>query len=310
MKSIYMIVFLFHILTSLTLAEEITGSEYGNRSCSDETVLKSLPSDKLVPVEFVNQGNEPVTIYWLNSDGHRVWYYNLAAQSSYTQNAYVANPWVITDSNNNCLGIYVVESEGATQKVVIKQSSQTVSNAAPVVEEMTGFENGNRACSDETVLKSLRADKAVPVEFINQGSEPVTIYWLNYDGERVRYYTLAAKNSYYQNTFVTQPWLIVDGNNNCLGIYVVESEGATQKVIIKQSSQSVSNAAPLASFTTSPGTGTAPLAVNLNASGSTDSDGSISSYAWSSSDGQKAIGKTANLTFTKAMSALAVGKYH
>jgi len=58
-----------------------------------------------------------------------------------------------------------------------------------------------------------------------------------------------------------------------------------------------SNKPPKASFTTSPRQGNAPFTVSLNASTSFDPDGSITSYQWSSSDGQTANGKNSQLTF-------------
>jgi PKD repeat protein len=57
---------------------------------------------------------------------------------------------------------------------------------------------------------------------------------------------------------------------------------------------------PVASFTTSTHSGAAPLTIVLNGSGSTDSDGTITSYSWSSSDGQSATGSTASLQLTAA----------
>ncbi len=58
-----------------------------------------------------------------------------------------------------------------------------------------------------------------------------------------------------------------------------------------------SNQPPKASFTTSPRQGNVPFTVSLNASLSFDPDGSITSYQWSSSDGQTANGKNSQLTF-------------
>ncbi len=57
------------------------------------------------------------------------------------------------------------------------------------------------------------------------------------------------------------------------------------------------NQPPLAMFTTSAVQG-APLTINLNATDSSDADGSISNYNWLSSAGQTANGKTASLNFT------------
>ncbi|MEQ1635283.1 MAG: PKD domain-containing protein [Methylococcales bacterium] len=56
--------------------------------------------------------------------------------------------------------------------------------------------------------------------------------------------------------------------------------------------------APVASYTANPSQGNTPLTVSLDASGSSDSGGTIVSYAWSSSDGQIASGKQANMTFS------------
>ncbi|MCP4697241.1 MAG: PKD domain-containing protein, partial [Gammaproteobacteria bacterium] len=58
------------------------------------------------------------------------------------------------------------------------------------------------------------------------------------------------------------------------------------------------NASPTAAFSVSPESGEAPLTVALDASASSDSDGTIVSYTWSSApDGQTAAGTTASLTF-------------
>ena len=60
------------------------------------------------------------------------------------------------------------------------------------------------------------------------------------------------------------------------------------------------NKPPIAKFTVTPSSGNAPLTVSLDASASSDPDGSISSYNWSSSDGQTATGVTASMIFNNA----------
>jgi len=59
-----------------------------------------------------------------------------------------------------------------------------------------------------------------------------------------------------------------------------------------------SNQSPIASFTANPTSGLAPLQVSLNASNSSDSDGSIVSYAWDFKDGDTGNGETINHTFS------------
>lgn len=58
------------------------------------------------------------------------------------------------------------------------------------------------------------------------------------------------------------------------------------------------NQKPVAQFTATPTLGFAPLAVNFDASKSTDPDGVITQYAWDFGDGSTANGKTTSHTYT------------
>ncbi|PKP58965.1 hypothetical protein CVT91_07550 [Candidatus Atribacteria bacterium HGW-Atribacteria-1] len=58
------------------------------------------------------------------------------------------------------------------------------------------------------------------------------------------------------------------------------------------------NQSPNASFTADPTSGVAPLEVSFNGSNSSDSDGSITSYAWDFKDGDTGTGETVNHTFS------------
>lgn len=62
----------------------------------------------------------------------------------------------------------------------------------------------------------------------------------------------------------------------------------------------VPNAAPTAVIAATPVSGTAPLVVSFNGSGSTDSDGSIVSYSWNFGDGTTAAGVAVNKTYSAA----------
>ena len=70
--------------------------------------------------------------------------------------------------------------------------------------------------------------------------------------------------------------------------------------VVVHAGSSSENQAPNASFTASPSSGTAPLAVTFNASSSSDADGSIASYTWLFGDGATAAGVTAHHTYTSA----------
>jgi parallel beta-helix repeat protein len=56
---------------------------------------------------------------------------------------------------------------------------------------------------------------------------------------------------------------------------------------------------PVASFVASPTAGRAPLAVNFDASASSDPDGTIASYSWSFGDGTSGTGKIVSHTYTR-----------
>ena len=60
---------------------------------------------------------------------------------------------------------------------------------------------------------------------------------------------------------------------------------------------STANVDPVASFTATPASGTAPLSVNLNASSSSDSDGNIVSYSWNYGNGNSGTGVTSSVTY-------------
>ena len=60
------------------------------------------------------------------------------------------------------------------------------------------------------------------------------------------------------------------------------------------------NAPPAASFTATPTSGTVPLNVAFDATGSIDGDGSIVSYAWTFGDGNAAIGSAPSHSYTAA----------
>lgn len=80
---------------------------------------------------------------------------------------------------------------------------------------------------------------------------------------------------------------------------VTDNQGlsASQSVQIQATAPNILPTAVIAASSTS---GTAPMSVTFNGSGSTDSDGTISSYAWNYGDGTTASGSIATKTFNTA----------
>jgi len=84
-----------------------------------------------------------------------------------------------------------------------------------------------------------------------------------------------------------------------VSLTVIDGQGATGSTTrIIQVNTSGENASPIASFTASATSGVAPLAVDFNASGSSDPDGSIASYNWAFGDGTTGTGVTTSHTYS------------
>lgn len=76
--------------------------------------------------------------------------------------------------------------------------------------------------------------------------------------------------------------------------------GPSVTLFIVPPGSSTGNRPPTASFTATPTTGQAPLAVSFNASASSDPDGSIASYGWEFGDGATATGVQATRSYATA----------
>ncbi|MBV5329493.1 MAG: PKD domain-containing protein [Chlorobium sp.] len=124
-------------------------------------------------------------------------------------------------------------------------------------------------------------------------------------------------------TIATYAWSFGDGSSatgatvshafTAAGTYsttltVTDSKGLTSAAstpIVITAPPATVNKAPTAVASATPLTGTAPLTVTFDASGSTDSDGTIASYAWNFGDGGSASGKTVTHTYITEASFVA-----
>jgi PKD repeat protein len=89
---------------------------------------------------------------------------------------------------------------------------------------------------------------------------------------------------------------------------VTDDDGAssTTSKSVTVSSGQPANQPPVATFTATPTSGTAPLTVNFNASASSDPNGTALTYSWDFGDGSNATGVTASHTYTASGTYTAV----
>lgn len=85
----------------------VTNGNYTIYGCDAEKTLKS-GHGKSINVKFINNTGSTIRLYWLDNNGKRVAYNrNLANGASHTQQTFVTHPWIITDANDNCLGVFL-----------------------------------------------------------------------------------------------------------------------------------------------------------------------------------------------------------
>ena len=77
-------------------------------------------------------------------------------------------------------------------------------------------------------LKKLKSEKGkdkMRIRFKNNAGEPLSIYWIDYEGKQHHYKTLPARQHWRVSTFVTHPWAIyTDGQKQIEVVLVVNDE--------------------------------------------------------------------------------------
>lgn len=84
---------------------EASNSPQIDSSCRIESTLSSKESAAPRETAFtlVNQSKVPIVLYWLNYQGQRVKYAEIAPNDRFEQPTYLLHPWVVTDSSGKCL---------------------------------------------------------------------------------------------------------------------------------------------------------------------------------------------------------------
>ena len=98
-----------------------------------------------------------------------------------------------------------------------------------------------------------------------------------------------------ETTEIVQAIARLNTNDEAYTAFTTYETSRQPPVMVQQPNQR-----PTAAFTAIKNSGQKPATVTLDASGSFDPDGRISSYSWSSSAGRKATGRSASMTFDKA----------
>jgi len=77
------------------------------QACAKEQSIRSLEGTTSTAITFVNNTDNTISTYWIDYQGARKFYASVPPGSSYIQETYVTHPWVVTNSQEICLGVYM-----------------------------------------------------------------------------------------------------------------------------------------------------------------------------------------------------------
>ena len=261
-------------------------NESGDEDQATATIAVSaapIPGNAKPNAEFTstpNAGEVPLTVSFdasgsSDSDGHITSYQWTFGDGESGSGATTSHTY--TDSGTYEVWLMVADNNGATDTATATIQA-TASNVSPVASFSASPTSG-----DAPLEVSFDASASYdPDGFI------VSHSWSFGDGETG---SGAGATHAYSNAGTYTAQLTVTDDDGSTG-------SATRTIEV--AAAPVANIPPTASFTASPTSGDAPLAVSFNGSGSSDSDGSIASYAWSFGDGGSSSGVTAIHTYSSA----------
>lgn len=84
-----------------------------------------------------------------------------------------------------------------------------------------------QSCETESTMKSLNHDVPTYFRIKNNTSNSVTVYWINYSGQRdtslIQINSISAGKHFDERTYVTHPFVVIGSNGKCYGIYTATS---------------------------------------------------------------------------------------
>ena len=98
----------------------------------------------------------------------------------------------------------------------------------------TNTSGANPVCPGENILRSINSSQKTKVIFVNESTTPedsFIIYWLDFEGKRVKYGQVFPGETHHQSTFLGHPWVITSpipgGGEDCIDLYLPRRDGET-----------------------------------------------------------------------------------
>jgi hypothetical protein len=100
-------------------------------------------------------------------------------------------------------------------------ASSQASQASPQATATLAAAVADASCQAESTSRSLNSNTPTSYTITNHTSVVLTLFWLNFQGQRVRYFDLAPAETKNQGTYVTHPWVAADPNGTCIHLFLV-----------------------------------------------------------------------------------------
>jgi len=84
--------------------------------------------------------------------------------------------------------------------------------------------------AEEIGIRSVNGAFSTSIKFVNNRQETVKVQWLDYRGKRKFYNSLSPGEQYYQQTYLTHPWLITDTYDNSLYLFFPDAQPRTIEI--------------------------------------------------------------------------------
>lgn len=212
MKTILSFALFFSILTG------VKSQHIQRYDCSDLSSLNTSLDQKATTINFSNETERDVYVYWWNGEKETL-YQTLGPDQSYTQRTYTHHYWVIRHSSKACLGVYTSKSE-SLQTVRISKDNRPAKEAPILIRPDRNVPAGIRTYGCERIGLWNNRQEQLPttIRFLNRTEETVNIYWWNGMQEKL-YLSLNKGQSADQGTSTNHYWVARGIRGNCLGTY-------------------------------------------------------------------------------------------
>jgi hypothetical protein len=75
--------------------------------------------------------------------------------------------------------------------------------------------------------RSIEGETHAPITFVNETSARVLVYWLDYEGNRQFWFDLDSDESFFENTWLTHPWIVTTVDGRCIGYVLADQPSQT-----------------------------------------------------------------------------------